>query len=1029
MESAEIRETKTCLLILGMHRSGTSALTRVLNLLGYGLPERLIGALEGNEAGHWEPENVVLFNDRLLAAMQSSWHDFRALPASRLSPAERVAAGQQLAELLARDYGDQPHIVLKDPRICRFAPLYLEALEGLGYRVVPIIAFRNPAEVIRSLQKRRVNWPEGLGASQAALLWLRHVLDAEQATRGRARVFCDYDTLMKDWQSELPRLAGQGGFAFPEPIRDSAPIVEEFLSPHLRHEDDRARDNSGQPALRGWVHRAHDALQRLAVNSDSDTAQAALDQINAAFNAAELPLSDLSEGSAKEIRATAAERRALSEENQKQRQMLETGAQRITALEQRREGQDQQIAELNAALDQTRKQARTQDQAHIRALEDAAAAHRAELDEIQTAHRAEQARMRWQAGKIDELNALFHDRNMQIDGLRLTLEQQRDEFLASRSWRITAPLRGVTGRLRALRRAGQFFRRASATKGGLLAGAGAAAGILFREGPSGLRRRMAVTQNGAEGGALPAHADPQACFIAATPHVTSLARLMQKVLAEEGYRVTLATDLAGAERAGHVFVICPQMFATLPDHYIAVQMEQSVSPRWFTADYFARLKRARAVIDYSLRNISFLHQNGLPLERLHYVPLDADPRLPAPPETPRQGILFYGDDKCPRRQKILSAVAAAYPQLKIVSNLFGAALEDELRRAAVVLNVHYYEGALLETTRIYQALSHGTPVVSEESADQDEHRALDGVVDFAPIGDVDRIIELLRPYAQDSAAATQKRQRVVAFAGRADNRFEMFFRRFLLAQNMIGYDAFTARAPAYPRALGAAHNYCLSLPETPERRALFAAQGRGEFALWNGLKASPGWVGAATSYRHMFERLTAAGAERAVVCEDDVLFPEDYETRLEIVERYLEGHQWDVFSGFIADAHDDLEIVAVDSFEGQTFVHIDRTVSMVFNIYNRDIMAFLAQWDPANRDVHANTIDRYLESHGNTRVIVALPFLVRHRPDATSTIWGFENSQYDEVVEKSENLLARKVAQFRKNQAEDRAADSDLAAS
>ncbi|WP_372886612.1 hypothetical protein, partial [Shimia sp.] len=643
---------------------------------------------------------------------------------------------------------------------------------------------------------------------------------------------------------------------------------------------------------------------------------------------------------------------------------------------------------------------------------------------IQTAHRAEQARMRWQAGKIDELNGLFHDRNLRIDRLKLALEHQRAEFLASRSWRVTAPLRAVTSRIRALRNATRFFRKASASKGGMVSGGKAAARILVQEGPAGLRQRMASGQS-APAPLAPAHVDPLACFIAATPHVTSLARLMQKVLTEEGYRVTVRGDLAGAENAGHVFVICPQMFDSLPDDYIAVQMEQSVSSRWFTPDYFARLTGARAVIDYSLRNIAFLRQNEVPLAQLHYVPLDVDRRLLPAEETPRRGILFYGDDKCPRRQRILAAVAKVYPELEIVSNLFGEALEEALRGAAVILNVHYYEGALLETTRIYQALSYGTPVVSEESADQDEHRGLDGVVDFAPVGDVERLIALLRPYAEDGAVAAQKRQEVARFAARADNRFEMFFRRFLLAQTMIGYDGFAARAPGYPREIGSDMNFCLSLPETPERRALFESQGRQEFTVWNGLKASPGWVGAATSYRHMFERLTASGADRAIICEDDVLFPEDYATRLASVERYLERHEWDVFSGFIADAHSDLEILRVEEFEGQTFVHIDRTVSMVFNIYNRDIMAFLAKWDPSNRDVHSNTIDRYLESHGDTRVILTLPFLVQHRPDAQSTIWGFDNTQYDEVVEQSEKLLAEKVAAFRRAQG----ADSDRAAS
>lgn len=142
--------TRTCLLILGMHRSGTSALTRTLNLLGYSLPEKLIGALEGNEVGHWEPENIVLFNDRLLSDMGSAWHDFRSLPPSRLGPEALHKAELQLRDLLQREFGDASHIILKDPRICRLTPLYIQALEHLQCRTVPHSAADRVSQPSRS---------------------------------------------------------------------------------------------------------------------------------------------------------------------------------------------------------------------------------------------------------------------------------------------------------------------------------------------------------------------------------------------------------------------------------------------------------------------------------------------------------------------------------------------------------------------------------------------------------------------------------------------------------------------------------------------------------------------------------------------------------------------------------------------------------------------------------------------------------------------------------------------------------------
>ena len=61
-------------LVLGMHRSGTSALTRVLNLLGLDAGrDVLMGASESNPTGHWEVERLTSFNDRLLDDRGGRW--------------------------------------------------------------------------------------------------------------------------------------------------------------------------------------------------------------------------------------------------------------------------------------------------------------------------------------------------------------------------------------------------------------------------------------------------------------------------------------------------------------------------------------------------------------------------------------------------------------------------------------------------------------------------------------------------------------------------------------------------------------------------------------------------------------------------------------------------------------------------------------------------------------------------------------------------------------------------------------------
>jgi hypothetical protein len=69
---------RTCIVVLGMHRSGTSALTRVLSILGAALPRHVMSPGPSNETGHWEPQKLVDFHDEVLAELDSAWHDWAA---------------------------------------------------------------------------------------------------------------------------------------------------------------------------------------------------------------------------------------------------------------------------------------------------------------------------------------------------------------------------------------------------------------------------------------------------------------------------------------------------------------------------------------------------------------------------------------------------------------------------------------------------------------------------------------------------------------------------------------------------------------------------------------------------------------------------------------------------------------------------------------------------------------------------------------------------------------------------------------
>ena len=148
-------EQKTAILILGMHRSGTSALTRVLNLCGVDLGTRLMPpAQDNNDSGFWEHVDAVDAHERLLFQFGRSWSDARALPDGWLESEAAAAAAQRIAALVADEFAGSRLWAVKDPRLCRFLPLWLKVLGGAGVRVKLLYALRHPDEVIASLVRR-----------------------------------------------------------------------------------------------------------------------------------------------------------------------------------------------------------------------------------------------------------------------------------------------------------------------------------------------------------------------------------------------------------------------------------------------------------------------------------------------------------------------------------------------------------------------------------------------------------------------------------------------------------------------------------------------------------------------------------------------------------------------------------------------------------------------------------------------------------------------------------------------------------
>lgn len=515
--------------------------------------------------------------------------------------------------------------------------------------------------------------------------------------------------------------------------------------------------------------------------------------------------------------------------------------------------------------------------------------------------------------------------------------------------------------------------------------------------------------------------------ILATQHTLFVAHLIEKNLLDCGIKGHVSTAYSIEQDMGQMhIVVCPQMFKQLPRNYIAFQMEQSVNSRWFTDEYFSRLNNAVAIFDYSLKNIEYLLDKGIPYQKLFYMPISSFPDYPAhladngyvlddQKGDIHADVLFYGDPNCERRKAYLQELKKHF-NVTVASEVFGDKLTRMVKNAKVVVNIHYYENALLETTRLYETISLGTPVVSESSSDIVEHEDLQDVIDFCPIGDIPAMVEKIQNLLSDKEYYNGRKEKIKHFTN-VDNKNNYYLRRYLLSIDKLNFSQYKSIFSFEQFQTGDVPRLCLSLSETPVRRKAFFASPSHGFQFFEGIRYRIGWIGCGMSYKYMLSGMLASKAEMGIICEDDVIFPVDYDNKLNKIINHLKSTEakWHIFAGIIAHLHEDTKVLDVKVMDGIEYIYIDKMTSMVMNIYSRRGMDLISQWDEKNIDAETNTIDRYVESAQDLVVVTTLPFLVGYAEEQQSTLWGFENSQYTSLIKASEKLLAEKVAEFKKN--------------
>lgn len=272
---------KICILVAGMHRSGTSAATRVINLLGADITRDLMPTAVGvNDRGYWESRKVADIHDRLLHALGSSYDDPLPLPDFWFQTGAAREAKRQLADEIKKDFSDSDLFVIKDPRITRLLPLWLSLLGELETEAVVAIPVRNPLEVAASLNRR-----EGLSAAQALHLYIRSYLEVELASWGRRRFFIRYDQLLSDWRILETKLAKYVGHSL-RPKQGAVGEICDFLTYDLYHNRITREDLANDTQTANTVIEMFDSMCSAADCLDDTAVHAQFDRLRATVDEA-----------------------------------------------------------------------------------------------------------------------------------------------------------------------------------------------------------------------------------------------------------------------------------------------------------------------------------------------------------------------------------------------------------------------------------------------------------------------------------------------------------------------------------------------------------------------------------------------------------------------------------------------------------------------------------------------------------------------------------------------------------------------
>ncbi|MED5249008.1 MAG: hypothetical protein VYB82_01125, partial [Pseudomonadota bacterium] len=202
------------IVVSGMHRSGTSFLSRIISRLGAFFPGPLIKSDAFNPAGYLENISITSIHDQLLVDLGRTWsgrNGHQPLPEQWRSHPSTISASRKVKTLLD-DYLSEDHscIAIKDPRISLLLPFWHDVCRKIDADVVFVFALRHPAAVAESLV-RRDQFTVGMNIWRSQLLWRRYNSAIVEESDDTGPVFFEHTSWKTAPEKQMQRLCSCTG--------------------------------------------------------------------------------------------------------------------------------------------------------------------------------------------------------------------------------------------------------------------------------------------------------------------------------------------------------------------------------------------------------------------------------------------------------------------------------------------------------------------------------------------------------------------------------------------------------------------------------------------------------------------------------------------------------------------------------------------------------------------------------------------------------------------------------------------------